>query len=749
MIPSFISWFVVAGALGAVLAPVGQAPFTPPPAQGPASSAATRPTQTAPPDRYYRQPTRLSEGATSFPLVTAGKPSFSIYVGPASDEILTTAARDLSLYFGRRWKEAPRIVSNIADSGAHGIVLANLGGIDKLPAGLRRALGRSSRPTALPEQGYEVRRVTLPDGRVFLVCIGGTSIGARYAWLDLLRRMTYDAQTASVGLDRLRDEPYFTWRAIYLNVSNHQFNNYGPNLICNSDTNRWTEEEWKAFIDQIAFMRYNVLQIWIVPQLFDPAALKGGGIFDSFRDTMRAVARYAKPRGVTLSLLNGFNSTVNAGTRLDTLFFHRGNMPVYSYLSPNKPQERQLMLDLWDYWSRTIPEVGIWTLFPGDPGGCHEPNCGPETNVELAIEIASIIKRNNPAAIVDYTPWQFFGWGETWPSMMRRDTARVDRGFDYLMKNLHRFPRDTIFGPNLNEFTSEPPLKGGGYGGGSAVKYLTEMARSHPVHTWSYSVTEGEGWINHHYKVPDILKQRDVEARFPISGGICYTMTPKLNYLNQFACAEGFWDPASSVGGVMERYTEGVFGTRDAKVAGIFPSFNVAPTTGYTFDNRKWRPDTKQLLADMRRNRQMLESLHAGDFARFELMARPSDYVKELVYFTDLYSQLAELADKVDKARSLAKAHVAFFDVDASTICAADARLAAEELVGPQREALLQALKAVDAEQLAALKRAYQKKHYQIFADCPSEFTPLLPLLIDGFFEAFGGDFFECKRSGK
>jgi hypothetical protein len=42
---------------------------------------------------------------------------------------------------------------------------------------------------------------------------------------------------------------------------------------------------------------------------------------------------------------------------------------------------------------------------------------------------------------------------------------------------------------------------------------------------------------------------------------------------------------------------------------------------------------------------------------------------------------------------------------------------------------------------VARWKREYRSKHYQIFLDYPTEFSLLLPKLVEGFFEPFGGDF--------
>jgi hypothetical protein len=395
----------------------------------------------------------------------------------------------------------------------------------QLPKPLQRAVATVK---GLAVQGHIVRHVPISAQYSALVCLGGTAIGARYATVDLLRRMVIGRNRVTVAFDNLWDQPYSTWRALYINDSAHQMNNYNPNLIYNLKTYRWSIARWKRFIDQLAFFRYNVLQIWITPNMFSPDALKGGGVFAYFRDTMREVGAYAKARGIRLDLLNGVNVCVKAGIRLDTISLFK-DLPVYTYLSPNKPAEKALSLRLWNYWTKAIPEVGIWSLFPGDPGGCMEQGCSPDTYVDIALEISRIIRKNNPKAQIDCTTWHFFGWGPDFTYFDYDKNHRLDRGYEYLISKLGDFPPDSTFGINLNDFTSAgavPSLPNTG----STVKYLDAISKSHLIHTWAYFATEGEGWIDPHYRVPQIIKERDIEARFPISGRICYTMTPSRKF---------------------------------------------------------------------------------------------------------------------------------------------------------------------------------------------------------------------------
>ena len=694
--------------------------------------------QVDPPSVFFRKVDRHIEGTASLPLVASGRSTFSILILDDSDPILNAAAEDTARYFRERWGSAPPVVHNIDDGPSNILVLCDRNSRHRLPNPLQRAIANVG---ALDEQAYVIRRVQLSHDRFALLCMGGSSIGARYAVVDILRRMKVREAGATVSFDSIRDEPYFRWRAVYINDSAHQMNNYNPNLIYDVDTFRWSPAQWERFIDQMAFFRYNVLQIWITPNMFSPEALKGGGAFDYFRDTMRHVGRYARPRGIVLDLISGVNVATQAGSRLDTIQLFK-DLPVYTYLSPKKPEEKALSMRLWDYWTKAIPEVGIWSLGPGDPGGCMEEGCTPGTYVDLSLEVARIIKRNNPKAKIDFTTWHFFGWGPDFTYYDYDKNHRVDRGYEYLMSKLDQFPTDTMFGIDLNDFTSEPGIRGSGSGEGSTAKYISEISKTHLVHTWSYFVTEGEGWINHHYKVPQILAERDIEARFPISGGITYTMTPSFNLLNQFACAEAYWNPHLEVSAIMQAYTEGVFGTSEERLIKIFPFFQIAPTVGYTFaEAPNWTPNYDEILKNMDQGKSVLESLHVPEHPRFEIMPTPSAYVNELLYFCNLYKQLCALGSDVSQCRELVHAQPAYQSMKLQDIHMSDAQAALGEMQGEPRRELQGLLVEIQTMDVARITSEYRAKHYQVFLDHPTEFTRLLPNLINGFFAAFGGDF--------
>ncbi len=99
--------------------------------------------------------------------------------------------------------------------------------------------------------------------------------------------------------------------------------------------------------------------------------------------------------------------------------------------------------------------------------------------------------------------------------------------------------------------------------GGDGRPFAKEAAKTRPVLTWDYSVTEGEGTVSPRCRVRRMFQQRRAEwEQGCYSGGICYTMAPKLNCLSIFCCAEAYWNPALKPDGVLADYGRLVFGDR-------------------------------------------------------------------------------------------------------------------------------------------------------------------------------------------
>jgi hypothetical protein len=75
-----------------------------------------------------------------------------------------------------------------------------------------------------------------------------------------------------------------------------------------------------------------------------------------------------------------------------------------------------------------------------------------------------------------------------------------------------------------------------------------------------------------------------------------------------------------------------------------------------------------------------------------------------------------------------------------------EAILALDHLRGDAQAELRGLIADIQNIDVARWKHEYRAKHYQVFLDCPTEFSLLLPNLIEGFFKPFGGDFLEDFR---
>ena len=593
---------------------------------------------------------------------------------------------------------------------------------------------------ALPAQGFVLKQVQ-KNGQHVLLCYGADPLGARYGLIEILRRLQSDETGVHLDVTELSDAPAFPFRQVYINLSAHQMNNYNPAIITGDPEFDWSLMEWKQFIDMISFFRYNWLELWLPPHLFNLKALEGGHPYDRFVAIMNQMADYAHTRGVQVDMLAPVNCTVGTGSLFNDIpFWARHNMPAYRYLCPRIPSEHESIVKLWRHWVHVLDRVDAWSLFPGDPGGCMANGCDATTAVDLYLDISRIINESNPGGRVIAHIWHWFGWGKTFLTPDRADiergphqVARIDRGNEYLMTRIADFPRGTQFVLNPEDYefrTKLAPRK--------AVSYIERLSKGAAVTTWSYFVTEGEGWINHAYRIPQILEARRAESTLPVSGGITYTMTPHLNWLNLYAGAEAFWNPAATEEEILEGYTEGIFGQENLHLKEIFPTYQVAPTVGYTFMGApSWRPDFQKLGKAMRRNSKLLGSVELPRASRFPTAIPTSAYLDELRYFADLYARLSAAGQRIEQATTAMK-KLPRFQETKGALNISDLKEA-----GSSDRQLHELYRKITDLDLPGLRERYARKHYGVFFAHPNEFTPLVPQLVDNFFVAFGYRFLQ------
>lgn len=482
-------------------------------------------------------------------------------------------------------------------------------------------------------QGFVLEQVASDQAPTSLVCWSPGALGCRYGLIEILRAVRDEGKSVSFGLKRVVDRPRFERRICYVNFAEHLQNAYNPNVLFDVPENCWSLDDWDRFIDMVSAFRYNTFEFWLVPSLFSPEALRGGATQRRFAETINHVIAYGKGRGVAVHPIQAVN-TIGRDWH-----FH----------CPRDPKERAEIVALWDHWSKAIRGNEFFGLFPGDPGGCARNGCTAETYVDLCLELSRVVRRNNPGVTIEVGTWgePMGGWGVP---LWTGTPARAATAMGYFLKKLPEFPPGTI--TSINQGFSPDAIPG--THGGDGRSYAREAAMRVPVLTWDYSVSEGEGTVSPRCRVRRMFERRREEAALGCySGGICYTMAPKLQCLSLYCGAEGFWDPDRTPESALRDYGRFVFGEGLQDIGPLLEEFEVVPDWGY-YPPFPYSPE--RLETAMTRLLRRLDEADASEAGRLPLAPSPAAYRSELRYFAELFRKLAGVARTVESVTADARA---------------------------------------------------------------------------------------------
>ncbi|MBR4753493.1 MAG: hypothetical protein IK077_17240, partial [Thermoguttaceae bacterium] len=484
-------------------------------------------------------------------------------------------------------------------------------------------------------QGFVIRRL---DGDAGFVCWSPTALGLRYAVIELIRSLRISNGVVSCPLVEVVDAPTFDYRIYYVNFASHLQNAYNVNAVYDVDYYRWNLDDWKKLLDNVSALRYNYFEFWLVPELMSPEALTDGELQTLFADTMREVVDYAKSVGVTVHPIVAVN-TIGRG---------------WHYHCPNVPEEKAEILALWKHWVKALPNVDSWGIFPGDPGGCTQNGCTKRTFVDLALEVAALVKDVNPNAKIEVGTWgdPMAGWGTPlW-------TGDVEIGKDamrYFIEKLPEFPNDTFVSINIGFSPDCRPDQVGFWrpGDGDGRPFAKEAAKVVPVLTWDYSVTEGEDTVYPHCRVRRQLTARHNELETGCySGGIAYTMAPRLQLLNQFAASEIWWNPNQTAEEILDRFGEFEFGEGGAIIGRLIEEFECVPGWGYEPAPFQYSPE--RLFNAMTKLLAELEVDNVGSVdSKLPFALTSAEYKSNLQFFGRLFRDLADASISLGKLRTL------------------------------------------------------------------------------------------------
>jgi hypothetical protein len=419
----------------------------------------------------------------------------------------------------------------------------------------------------------------------------------------------------------------------YNNFASHLLNAYNPNMYHPGLPHRWSDEDWFGLVDMIASFGFNVFEFWLEPRLFCREALETEACRE-FQRQMTSVIDHAHARGVQSEMIIAI-ATVGEDWRT---------------LCPNVREDWQEIEFLWDTWTRRFPRIDLVGIFPGDPGACSRNGCTAETYIDKSVEVSRIIRRNLPQAQVEFNTWgpPFFGWGNIrMPPGSRGEfipadqgTAwtfskeRADRAMAHLIRRLPDFPTDTVVSINLG-FNGD----GNPTGEQDARPWAREIARTRPILTWDFSLTEGENAIYPHYRFERLYQRRREERdAAPYQGGICFTMTPRLNQLSLYEAAQSFRSPDADPRQVAGDFFEAIFGPGSREMVDHYQLFEVIPDWGSYGAVRIPRSIYHRLMNELV---EMLRGLHPRPSPGLMLHPSPATYRDELLFFARLFAELS------------------------------------------------------------------------------------------------------------
>lgn len=422
-------------------------------------------------------------------------------------------------------------------------------------------------------------------------------------------------------------------RIYYNNFASHLQNRYNPNMFYPLLPNRWSDEDWFGLIDMIEAFGYTAFEFWLEPCLFSREGLDSD-MGHEFSRQMRAVIAYANTRNIRPIMLCSL-ATVGSD---------------WMTLCPNDSASWKELQDLWRIWLQRLPDLGGVDIFPGDPGACSRNGCTAETFIDRACDIAALVRISHPDANIILNTWgpPFFGWGnikgpEGWKGEFLQswqhtawafDKSRADRAMAHLLRRLPEYPDQTSVAINLG-FNPD----GNPEGEQDARGWISEIATTHRVQTWDFSLTEGENNVVPHYRFARLFAQRQREQEIgAYSGGICFTMTPRLNQLSIYVSAQSFCRPNADPDEVVKEFLITQVGPAAEELAVLLPLFEVIPDWGNYHKIHMPRPEYHAKLCAML---EIFEGAVHSKTATDHPFPFAASWAEEHLFFARLFADLS------------------------------------------------------------------------------------------------------------
>ena len=628
----------------------------------------------------------------------------------ANDELITNALDWINRYVGQQTKHEIILRKGKSQRAA-------------LFIGFGEKAGKEFGVTVDPgPQGFVLKQAEI-DGKKAMYCWSPTALGCRYGLIEFLRSLKTHNDVVVSDIQHVVDAPDFPVRIHYINSAEHLQNAFNPNYLFDVPFNRWSLKDWENYIDMISAFRYNFFEFWLPPSFL---GLKNQKLCDEFVPMINHVIAYAKRRGIAVHPL----VTINTIGSL---------VGEWHYACPNDPEDKKKIVDGWDFWTKSIKGNFSWCFFPGDPGGCAINGCTKETYIDLCLELSALIRKNNPTALIEVSTWgePFFSWGIPCPKngpWWQWDKETADRSMDYLIRKLPEFPSGTFVSIN-RAFSPEadPDVIPQFGGGGDGRPYAKRAADLVPVLTWDFCVPESENSVIPHCRVRRMIdvRKKELEAGC-YSGGIIFTMSPRLQILSAFCGGETWWNSDRKAEEILDDYGRWIFGEGNEQIGRLLEEFEIIPDGIYF---APFNYSAERVHERMNRLLPKLEQLDDKKTPRLPLLVDYGDHVKTLKYYTTLFRDLSKVSMQVD-ALNAAFQKTPFAGEKKDTVSLADVqRILASKPNFAGRGDLEAAAKKLTKWDIPAMKNRYWDFVYHIYEHIPAQAEDRKPEVMENIFE--------------
>jgi hypothetical protein len=207
------------------------------------------------------------------------------------------------------------------------------------------------------ENGYLLKSIS-KDGGQFLVAVGITPQGTKsavYALMKMIRPSDHSAVVPAV-LDIL-SKPTFTKRGMHFN---------GWSFNYPYSFRRWSEQDWKNYIDILSYQNVNLLYLWPFMEIMPVPLSKED---QAYLEECRRVVEYAqKCHGMEVWIMQCTNRVANDRLGVEDPRLRPYWRPAQKDLNPGDPQDFKAIMNSREALYRIVNNVDGVCNIDSDPG---------------------------------------------------------------------------------------------------------------------------------------------------------------------------------------------------------------------------------------------------------------------------------------------------------------------------------------------------------------------------------------------